>query len=228
VAQTLLLIADIGGYTRFMNQNRMTLSHAQQLVADLLGALLDEAEGVLEVSKLEGDAVLFYSEPSRAGPSAGELEQALVRMRATFAARRDQFVADNDCGCEACQQASRLTLKFVAHHGEVALQKVRGFRELAGVDVILIHRMLKNDVPVAEYLLTTDPAQPYVPPTLLPRQQGLTHDFEGLGPTQTWYAELGHLPSVPSARPRRRGWAVRMWAHGLFMLRAMGRRGTRD
>ena len=36
MAQTLLLIADIGGYTRLMNANRMTLSHAQQRVADLL------------------------------------------------------------------------------------------------------------------------------------------------------------------------------------------------
>jgi len=36
LAQPLLLIADIGGYTRFMNANRTTLSHAQQRVADLL------------------------------------------------------------------------------------------------------------------------------------------------------------------------------------------------
>lgn len=220
MASSLLLIADIGGYTRFMHRNRMTLSHAQQLVAELLGALLDEAEGVLEVSKLEGDAVLFYSDPSRPPPPASALEQALVRMRTAFAAKRDQFAADNSCACEACTQADKLTLKFVAHHGEVALQQVRGFRELAGVDVILVHRMLKNDVPVSEYLLTTEAAQPFVPPTLGSHQQGLTHDFEGLGETATYFAELRHLPSTAPARPRRRGWFARTWDHWLFVFRA--------
>ena len=37
----------------------------------------------------------------------------------------------------------------VAHDGEVAFQRVKHLTELAGMDVILVHRMLKNDVPVS-------------------------------------------------------------------------------
>lgn len=38
----------------------------------------------------------------------------------------------------------------------MAEQKVKRNVELAGVDVILVHRMLKNEVPVSEYLFMTD------------------------------------------------------------------------
>ena len=39
-----------------------------------------------------------------------------------------------------------LDLKFVVHHGEAILQKVAGRQELLGSDVIVVHRLLKNEV----------------------------------------------------------------------------------
>ena len=39
-----------------------------------------------------------------------------------------------------------LDFKFVAHHGEMVKQKMGGREELAGRDVILVHRLLKNTV----------------------------------------------------------------------------------
>ncbi len=39
-----------------------------------------------------------------------------------------------------------LDLKFVCHHGEFIKQKMSGRDELAGRDVILVHRLLKNSV----------------------------------------------------------------------------------
>ena len=39
-----------------------------------------------------------------------------------------------------------LDLKFVSHHGEFIKHKMAGREELAGRDVILIHRLLKNAV----------------------------------------------------------------------------------
>jgi uncharacterized protein DUF2652/polyketide cyclase/dehydrase/lipid transport protein len=39
-----------------------------------------------------------------------------------------------------------LDFKFVAHHGEMVKQKMSGREELAGRDVILVHRLLKNTV----------------------------------------------------------------------------------
>jgi Protein of unknown function (DUF2652) len=78
-------------------------------------------------------------------------------MRQAFLARRERIKQDDLCDCESCTQLDNLSLKFVAHEGEVAEQRVKRHVELAGVDVILVHRMLKNRVPVLEYVLMTDP-----------------------------------------------------------------------
>ena len=39
-----------------------------------------------------------------------------------------------------------LDFKFVVHHGEMVRQKIGAREELAGRDVILVHRLLKNTV----------------------------------------------------------------------------------
>jgi uncharacterized protein YndB with AHSA1/START domain len=41
---------------------------------------------------------------------------------------------------------NKLDLKFVVHHGEFIKQRMAGREELAGSDVILVHRLLKNTV----------------------------------------------------------------------------------
>ena len=62
MTQALLVIADIGGYTRFMKVHRINLAHAQHIVARLLEAVIDGAGRKLMLAKLEGDAAFFYAE----------------------------------------------------------------------------------------------------------------------------------------------------------------------
>jgi uncharacterized protein YndB with AHSA1/START domain len=50
------------------------------------------------------------------------------------------------CPCDACIRIPTLDLKFVVHHGLVARQRMAGGEELVGRDVILVHRLLKNEV----------------------------------------------------------------------------------
>ena len=82
--------------------------------------------------------------------------EGLLRMRQSFLTRRERLRKGIDCDCDSCAQLDNLSLKFVAHQGEVAEQRVKRRVELAGVDVILVHRVLKNQVPVVEYVLMTD------------------------------------------------------------------------
>ena len=53
------MIADIGGYTPFMRLHRMSLAHAQDVVARLLEAMIDAAPG-LALLEAEGDAAFLY------------------------------------------------------------------------------------------------------------------------------------------------------------------------
>ncbi len=50
------------------------------------------------------------------------------------------------CTCRACQSIPMLDLKFFTHHGDFVVQNIAGTRELAGSDVNLIHRLMKNHI----------------------------------------------------------------------------------
>ena len=71
----LLVIADIGGYTRFMRLHRMSLAHAQENTLRLLDAVIDSAPD-LELSGLEGDAAFMYATE----PSAAEITRSLADL----------------------------------------------------------------------------------------------------------------------------------------------------
>ncbi len=88
------------------------------------------------------------------------------------------------------------------HVGEVADQKVKRHVELAGFDVILVHRMLKNMVPVAEYVLMTDPVAECLDESMRGLCTPMLHVFDGIGETSTHYIDLASLqvPAVESER----------------------------
>ncbi|HZI14749.1 MAG TPA: DUF2652 domain-containing protein, partial [Myxococcus sp.] len=173
IEKALLLIADIGGYTRFMKQHRFSLAHAQDTVAQLLEAVID-ASGRFKLAKLEGDAAFFYA----VGDDVTAFTQQVADIRRAFLTRKEQLILDRLCNCDGCTQVNALTLKFVVHSGEVAFQKVKHLTELAGVDVILVHRMLKNEVPVSEYVLMTDTVLQQFAPELRQHTRSLEHEFE--------------------------------------------------
>ena len=52
--------------------------------------------------------------------------------------------------------ASNLTLKFIAHYGVCKEVPIHNVIKLVGSDVILAHRLLKNNVPEKEYLLLSE------------------------------------------------------------------------
>src|SRR3989454_12299633 len=96
--------------------------------------------------------------PGGTGPEL--VESALgqsVAMPGAFHALQKKIACFNNCPCQGCAQVGNLKVKFVAHLGDVAPQRVKRLTRLAGFDVIFVHRMLKNSVPVREYLLMSEP-----------------------------------------------------------------------
>jgi hypothetical protein len=67
--------------------------------------------------------------------------------------------------------------------------------------VILVHRMLKNDVPVTEYMLMTEPVHERIDPSM--RQRAASHalELDDIGKTETYYVDLeryvGEVPPSP-------------------------------
>jgi hypothetical protein len=208
--RALLLIADISGYTRFMKVHRVNLSHAQEVVARLLEAVIDGAAPRFKLSKLEGDAGLFYAKlPSGSPADLRELTARISAIRESFVRRREEIEIDRLCTCEGCTQVQNLKLKFVCHAGEIAFQKVKSFTELAGFDVILVHRMLKNSVPLSEYVLMTDTVLGGVSDNVRQCAQSIEEDFEGVGPTKMHYVDLDAI--APATPPKLERSFFRAW-----------------
>jgi class 3 adenylate cyclase len=202
IQPTFLLIADIGGYTRFMKFHRASLAHAQDIIAQLLEAVIDATRPQLKLAKLEGDAAFFYfAWPAGAEPRLEFVAEQAAAIYRAFHEKTSDLMLNTMCICDGCQQAGDLKIKLVGHLGEAAVQKVAHLSELAGVDVILVHRLLKNAVPVPEYILMTEPVHRRVGANLQQRAQALALELPDLGPTATFYVDLeryaGDIPAAP-------------------------------
>lgn len=147
----LLFIPDISGFTEFVTNTEV--QHSRHIIEELLETLLDTNEMGLEVSEIEGDAILFY----RFGqaPTAAELLAQVQRMFIRFHAHLKKYETHRICNCGACRTANNLTLKFVAHYGDISLNTIKQHQKLFGRDVIVAHRLLKNDIDHHEYALVT-------------------------------------------------------------------------
>jgi hypothetical protein len=148
----LLFIPDISGFTRFVNE--IEIEHSRHIIQQLLEALINANELSLEISEIEGDAILFYKfgEPL-------ELEVLYKQVEKMFRAFHQHLIIyDNRkiCQCKACVSAVNLSLKIITHYGEFTYYNIKHFNKLIGKDVIVAHQLLKNDIPQHEYWLVTN------------------------------------------------------------------------
>ena len=200
--RALLLLADIAGYTEFMRLHRLNLAHSQEITQRLLESML-EAVPAMKLVEVEGDA-LFLSAPQgdseEANDSSGWLPSALAMYQA-FHTQQQWMVAHNVCVCDACRRIGKLQVKFVAHVGEVVPQRIRDTEKLVGVDVIAVHRMLKNDVPASEYVLMSGPLYERLEPKLRDRAIRVDQELDGLGTMPLYFLKLEdfaiELPAGP-------------------------------
>jgi hypothetical protein len=157
-----LIIADISGYTRYMTANAKTLAHSQTIITELMHAIIHEIQLPLEVAKLEGDAVFLYCRKGDA-QSWEDFKRVIGgKLLTFFRLFRDkvgELSQSVTCSCNACAHIDKLRLKIVAHSGQALFHRVYNFVELAGVDVIIVHRLLKNSISADQYLLLTETAR---------------------------------------------------------------------
>ena len=147
----LLFIPDISGFTRFVTETE--INHSRLIIQELLELLINANEIDLEVSEIEGDAILFY----RFGqsPNLEEVYKQVEKMFCEFHRHIAAYEIRRFCQCKACESAIGLTLKVITHYGEFTGYNVKSFNKLIGKDIIVAHQLLKNDIPQHEYWLVT-------------------------------------------------------------------------
>ena len=177
------MIADISGYTAFVSGTEH--EHSGEILAELIENIAKSFGGKLSVDQVEGDALCCTTD--RTGV---EITDWLRETFATFHRRLRDMKAATTCPCQACQMIGGLGLKFVVHRGTYSRQTVAGVVQLHGTDVNLIHRLLKNTVPLREYLLATGAAMKAWPAGALADYIDAPQHYD-LGDVTAAYLDLG-------------------------------------
>lgn len=156
-ARGIIWMADISGYTEFLT--RTEIEHANMVMMNLFSAMLDQSPLGLRVMEVEGDALFCWIPFQDRTPCVEELFRLVTHQFHRFVGVQRWFVEAfrclQRCDCQVCQSLMNLRLKFVLHRGQVGVYRIAHFEKIAGVDVVVAHRLLKNTVPEPEYVLMT-------------------------------------------------------------------------
>ncbi len=185
-----IFIPDISGYTQFMS--RSELDHNAFILGQMIECIIECNSPNFIVSEVEGDAVLFY----KIGPVVEfkDMVAHCLDMHRRFHERLMEMALEATCQCHACGELIQLKLKFVIHYGEIREVQMAHFKKASGMDMIIAHRLLKNDIPADEYILATDKYLDQF--TTLEDDAGLlwkqsTATFSSIGDVGYKYASIG-------------------------------------
>ena len=146
IHEGMIIIPDISGYTRFVHSTDVITGIS--ITHELLSTIIENDILDLQVSEIEGDAILFYK-LGKTPPSAHKILEQYEIMLEGFHEKLAQI--NRKFG-----RSLDLSLKLVAHYGSITEYSIGGFRKLYGKAVIEAHRLLKNSVNSRSYALLTD------------------------------------------------------------------------
>jgi hypothetical protein len=188
------IITDISGYTEYLT--RSELDHAHEILQSLFDAQIAAIKHPFIISGFRGDAIFMYA-PETNFIQAQSFIEALENFYIVFEEILQQMQYNTTCTCRACKNMGLLDLKMCIHHGEYLVQKLADREELLGADVIVPHRMLKNQViektQVKSYALFSSTAS---------QALNLSEYCSDLKPHSETYEHIGEVPMfVHDLRP---------------------------
>jgi len=149
--KALLFIPDISGFTEFVQHT--AIQHSRHIISELQELLIDNNITGLQLAEIEGDALFFY----RIGEvDIKQIREQVKRMYIAFHTYLQRYEYEKICQCGACSSVYNLSLKFIIHYGDIEFISVKDTNKPYGSNVIKVHRLLKNDVPISEYTLFTE------------------------------------------------------------------------
>lgn len=143
--QGLIFIPDISGFTNFVKSIDIDLGVS--ITSDLLNGIIDNNPLDLNISEIEGDAVLYYK-IGKPIPLQ-EVFNGFKYMYEAFDTRYKRWKLLYNIEAD-------LSLKLIVHYGDIIVYDVKGFTKLYGETVIDSHNLLKTGNDAKEYLLITE------------------------------------------------------------------------
>jgi hypothetical protein len=143
--QGLIFIPDISGFTNFVKNIDIDLGVS--ITSDLLNGIIDNNPLDLNISEIEGDAVLYYK-IGKPIPLQ-QVFDGFQYMYEAFDTRYKRWKLLYNIEAD-------LSLKLIVHYGDIIVYDIKGFTKLYGEAVIESHHLLKNDNDATEYMLITE------------------------------------------------------------------------
>jgi len=225
IKPVILVLGDISGYTRFIRFHRLSLIHAERIVTELLESVIAATGVPLVLYEILGDAVAFYAVDDGDESAPDLIFSHVEGFFEAFRGREAELVSEcSMCRCDACLQVGRLRIKAVLHRGEAVFTSVRQFTKIAGSDVILAYRLLKNTVPSREYILVTEQFAARCPSARARELERRVEPVEGFGDVAVRVLNLDRTDANGS--PRTFWQRLKMFGtlDGYYVKRLLGRR----
>ena len=140
-----IFIPDMNGFTNFVNNINIDLGVS--IIQDLLNEIIVNNPLQLELSEIEGDAILYYKEgdPICLNEIFGAFKKISEAFDNKYCLLKSKHNLDMD-----------LSLKYIVHYGDINVYRINGFKQLYGEAVIESHRLLKNGANSSNYILITE------------------------------------------------------------------------
>lgn len=143
--QGLIFIPDISGYSKFVKNIDINLGAS--IIHDLLSEIIENNTLDLQLSEIEGDAILYYKEgvPLPVKEIFAAYEQIKSAFDKKFQHLKTLYHLEDN-----------LSIKVIVHYGELTVYNIKGFKSLYGQAVVESHRLLKNGSVSTNYVLITE------------------------------------------------------------------------
>ena len=135
IPEGIILIPDFSGFTEFVFNTK--LYTGEYIVRELLSTLIDVNDTSVDISEIEGDAILFYRYDEQ--PSYHNISVMLRKMRNAFNNKIEEL-------SKSLSTTIDLSLKFIVHYGTFSQYNIGNFRKLYGKTIVEAHQLLKNEV----------------------------------------------------------------------------------
>ena len=132
-----------------------------------------------------------------------------------FGTRKQEIGVDALCNCGGCTEAVHLNIKTVVNFGSIVLRRVRQFEEISGTSVIVAHRLLKNSVPLGEYVLLAEDFE-HILGDAPAGGTRITEQCEGIGAVSaSYYPPKPYVVQPPAPNLKRR---IRLVNHAISYM----------
>lgn len=181
-----IYIPDISGFSKFVNETEIT--HGQEIVAELLESIIETNTLAMDISEVEGDAIIFYHFGEPIKPM--QFYNQSVEILKQFHKKIELLNNEIKCECGACKAINGLTLKFIVHSDEIRKIEVKNFKKLYGKGMIIAHLLLKNKILSNQYLLFTKHYMQDSDSIKELNPQKYLHSTEHFGEIETFFVEI--------------------------------------